>query len=365
MGCDDRTEAVSCCFNPAEDDPEEFDRQRINSLGKMYNQVLQAIRSWIERGTAFSDVQARQFVQDRLDWDALGLHLIGGCVAAEALAINPTELTEFWRRHTKCRIIPGLIINPCLDRTSQSYSQIDLARACVLSVGAIWEVLGEGAVAALDDVAWNTQTRLNARVARIVFLELSSRYRESVLEFPAQALEEYETDRSPLLRSSVLETIILTLCARSEVYLNHEGWIRDYENMRQLLDDLMDVEHDVLNGRITYPALLALDSKGYGDSARFLIRRVWSTCNRRKIPNEYRKRLRALLADSGSLEQTANKILKLCGSIQEAITKETLPGSVAGLLCLVEVKKAALYRLRANDWIGKRPKYDLFGVNYP
>lgn len=234
----------------------------------------------------------------------------------------------------------------------------------MLGVGAIWEVLKEFADEPPNREFWRSQARLNTQVARAVFRELCLRYHASALERPEEMLKEYEGERSPLLRSSVLETVILSLCARNDLRLKSEKWVRHYEEMRQLFDDLVDIDDDLNHGRVTYPILLALATERHAAEVRAYIFESWQGAGGGRCRAAHSKALlRDLLTASGALERTAERILDLGHTVRSGIVSEEFPGNPEGLLCLVEVKKAALHRLRANNWTPRRPNYSLYTLS--
>jgi hypothetical protein len=189
-------------------------------------------------------------------------------------------------------------------------------------------------------------------MAQAVCVEDSIRYDEQYFLRPSLLLRIFETPVCPWFRSSALETLMLGVAEMHNLPRPETGWLRDFERMRQLLDDIADIRDDLVAGRLTYPVLVGLQSDRHAAALSDQIQTVW-----RASPQERQSRMqnlwptiKRLLSDADAYEACMRKIRIWERRIAEAINVGSFPGGTTYLHLVLDLKRALADRLTVQGF---------------
>lgn len=347
-------------FDPNKDNPEDYDKKNIEELARTYRVVLESVRNAIESEYALSAANKTKFVCKYMNWDSLAFQLIAGCTVAESLDIAPNSQLPFWLYYTKSRILPALLLNSLIGKAAQDGDTYSITLGSMYAIQYMWEGVRGLAETSQGANIVSVLAHYNVQVSCAVGNELSNRYSDLYLENPSKLLKEYRQGNSPLLRSSILETVAHVFCIMRGINSVSIGWVRKYEEIRQSFDDLVDLTNDIKKGRVTYPVLFALIDPTYGKKIKREIEKIWDKSRNQESVDSNITILKGYLIDSGVLKKVSDQVEWRLESVISEINNSDLPGPRDKLLCWLEVKRSALARMKINKWTGYRPVYSIW-----
>ena len=335
------------------DDPVVYDRECLEWLHGRNKALLEAVRDHLDRSSWFQSELLEADFKKEADWRSIARFLLIGFSVVKAIGKDPFEYLGLWVFHARTRIIPILALNQRMKHDAPDLMAVnELVRIVLMTIaGQLNGVMRASTTRQL--AVWQTvHARCFERVIEISYEEISNKYNRSSLSFPEPCLSRFETDLSPLLRSSILESFVEGICEIEGIRLNDATWSRDFEKMRQLLDDLGDMRSDIVEGRLTLPVLLALHRRrGEGDLGD-LIGQIWERGKRRgvwEMEDAQWEEIKRIVKETGSLESVRRRILAYYECCVKSVKDEKFSGDSEELMCLMELKKAYLHRLLDND----------------
>ncbi|MCL4873544.1 hypothetical protein KJ039_05640 [bacterium] len=215
-------------------------------------------------------------------------------------------------------------------------------------------------------------TEVFAHVMEIMTEDYCNRFNENDLINPKKRIQLYDQNfLSPFLGSGFYEATI-----RSALKINGKkenpyliNWLRDFRKLRQMIDEIADIEEDIRVGRLTYPVLLGLEKPFVGKEISSIVKNIWNLSrpiikdNRasdmetilKLNTNEEIKKSVSILYDllndahvwDELYEKTEELCLKLLNNIEYAFLESKNP---TGLILILLLKRAFLERLRKQNW---------------
>lgn len=345
--------------------PIEFDKNALELLRIRYNSFLGSARERLSR-----EFKAEtKFGKDSndLNWNHVARFLILCFISCDALNLEIKKGFPFCLNFVKHRVIPFYFYNKLLDIQPTEQNIFDLNSN--LSKIGIWSLSAQlHAFIGLTElengnIFFRKYAELQGKVVDSVFLELSRRKESHYLDYPEELLNTYNSDKSPLYRSSTLETTLICFSMISGYQLCDLKWLRSYEEARQLIDDLSDLKDDIRVGRLTLPYLIALNSSDpqLRKTLKSKIYFLWdSKIEGQASKEEVIKDIFNLLLKSNALKEVAERISVLLNEAKEGIESQNFPGNDSGLFLQVELKKAYLDRIRLNDFQPLKVEFDFY-----
>jgi hypothetical protein len=352
-------------FTPYVDDPQAFDRDGLTYLRNRYLSLLSEIRLALLNGDWFDSTALNSSVQQYIPWSVVARQLLVGFACAEALGVMPKDLMGLWVEYATVRILPIAAMNVAMEAENLQKCRsgcLQVAKTCSYLVAAqargyvTFGMVGHGS--RFRDVYFSYLKR----ISQIAYDDLSSRYSNEFIRDPETVLSTYQTDLSPLLRRSTLETFANGLGGMVGRVLRNPHWPTCYEQLSQLLDDLSDIGRDVCAGRLTYPILLGLNNKEIRENLAALISNLWAT-QRGNSDNVFKKIWPIIVTDlkkAGTFLKIVKQAEAWCKDIQCDILSEDFPGNTDPLFVVIDLKKALLYRLQQNEFSDKQPEFEFF-----
>ncbi len=171
----------------------------------------------------------------------------------------------------------------------------------------------------------------------------------------AEALDDYLTGDSRLLSSIFFGTTI------EWAFILHQGGVPaqftnvllNLRRLRQLNDELVDVDDDIRYGIVTYPYLHGLASPEYGQQLAQNIRKTWELDW--AGPNflemeQLTVQRRSLLQKAGSFAATATASMDFLRICMAAVSEQFPVPSAFGVTLLLNQRLSHLVRLAQNNW---------------
>jgi hypothetical protein len=184
--------------------------------------------------------------------------------------------------------------------------------------------------------------------------EKSSHFRLPDAVSPA-VLQDYLTGDSRLLSSIFFGTTI------EWAFILHQGTVPaqfkpvlpNLRRLRQLNDELVDVDDDIRYGIVTYPYLHGLASPQYGQQLAQNIRTTWELDWAGPNSSEMEQltaQRRILLQQAGSFAATATASMNFLRTCMAAVSEQVPATSAFGVTLLLNQRLSHLVRLAQNNW---------------
>jgi hypothetical protein len=350
-------------FSLSYTNPIEFDISALQYLRNKYSDLIE-ISLQMLRDEFFIDSELiENEFQKNLDWEVIERFILSEFIVAECLNLLSPHTLRLCAWYIKYRVIPISVFNKTLDLSynkTDSYESYKLAlNAGLLNLSS--QLNGFITISNLENGLkfWNIHAMMLSRVVNCAYEEYLRRFDIECLKSPARLLNIYDGDKSPLLRSSVIETLFLALSAVNGYLIKSITWLQNFEKLRQTLDDLADMREDILNGRLTYTWLYALKQLGPNSKLEKNLIELWRQV-RTNISDlekmEYAENAIKLVNESDVYAHIEKIITKMIIDIELGIRNEMLPGNIEGLLILVKLKEAYFQRLKVLKFIDKKPE---------
>lgn len=321
----------------------EFDRTALTFLRDRYDDVLREVLSGLD-----GSCQERLSSTERT---AVARHLLLAFAACEALGLAPSDLVDLWQAYSTMRIIPLLRVNERMGTpSSRCASPNQLLVACLQTMVSLTYANELRDSVPRFSQFWSAIVGPYRRILTVVCEEVSLRYDARAVLAPGIALVKYDSNLSPLLRSSMLEMPLLGVAAVAGTQIEPSSWVQNYERARQLLDDAADVRGDLGGGRLTYPVLISLSAPDSG-GLRERILHMWEVAERSGTPRIADREwawLRAEITRLGGYEASSAQALDWLDTVERGCLT-ALRGDPEPLLVHIELKRAFLERLQ---WYG-------------
>jgi hypothetical protein len=168
-------------------------------------------------------------------------------------------------------------------------------------------------------------------------------------------LQDYLTGDSRLLSSIFFGTTI------EWAFILHQGTVPaqfkpvlpNLRRLRQLNDELVDVDDDIRYGIVTYPYLHGLASPQYGQQLAQNIRTTWDLDWAGPNSSEMEQltaQRRILLQQAGSFAATATASMNFLRTCMAAVSEQVPATSAFGVTLLLNQRLSHLVRLAQNNW---------------
>ncbi len=346
--------------------PEEFDKKGMAELVSRYRYLIDETKENFYKTRMFSSDALEEYVKSNVNWSLVVRHLILGFASSEALAHPPSDFLDLWVAYIRVRILPIADFNKSMQKYSLSphiYERHEFLKIALYNIAA--ELLGINLLweKPKGKEIWLTHAQMLGRVVQLAYEEVSNRFDKRILNNPVILLNKYETDHSPLFRSSILETQMRLISTVANIDLPRTEWLPTYEKLRQLLDDLADIKEDIEVGRLTFPVLIALQREGENGSLRKIIENHWDNkwhdFSHKKITCSQWEEIKKYLSSCGAISTVKDIILGWYEEAKSSIHNGELPGNTDSFLLMLELKRSFLSRLENNNYTDKEPEFNL------
>jgi hypothetical protein len=331
----------------------EFDRAALNSLRDRYDNVLREVLSGLD-----GSCQERLSGAERT---AVARHLLLAFAACEALGPVPSDFVDLWQAYSTMRILPLLRVNERMSAPASRHAgSSQLLVACLQAMVSLTYANELRDSVPRFSQFWSAIVGTYRRMLTVVCEEVSLRYDERAVLAPDIALARYESNLSPLLRSSMLEMPLFGMAAVAGTQVEPSSWVPNYERARQLLDDAADVREDLGRGRLTYPVLISLSVPDSGELQERILR-LWERSRRSgtpRIADPEWARLRAQITRLGGYEASSAQALDWLDTVERGCLT-TLRGNPEPLLVHINLKRAFLERLQWHGFEDSPPPAEL------
>ena len=358
-------------YNSENEDPVKFDSIGLEKLKDLYKPLLVSVKHGLDDDPWFNEIYvSKKSIAPHLDWNRLGRHFLTVFAIGDALGINSEAVVDFSIFYAKHRLIPIQLYDFAIDNILYSYHSDSRLQIANIGLVNLLSQLNGGYIANTQfnkgDVFWKKYCELTGRVVKLAIEELGRRFDKVYLESPELVLKLYGTDQSPLLRSSTLETPFWGLKILFDAENVTDTWLKEFEQARQLLDDLGDLWEDILMGRVTYPILLSLKSYGINSELEKLIVRLWNAPNidaQNTQPSDFdREIFIRFLNDTDSLSLSTKKVSQWLDKVESEILRQQFMGNIEGILILIDLKRAYLSRLIQANYKDQAPSNNILGL---
>jgi hypothetical protein len=342
--------------------PQDYDQYALGWLSDRYNTVIQQVRAAFYEMAFFYNPVLESCAKHNVDWAKVARHLFLGFAACEAYGRSPAMYVNLWVRYVRVRVLPIAHLNRAMQSLALSVhdrSCVEFTTAALYAIAA--QLLGQelSLTTSANRDFWVVHASVLRRIVETVWDETQHRFLIEYLHQPDILLATYDSHNSPLLRSGMLEAVFMGISACLGIRQGVPQWVRDYEQLRQLLDDIADVKEDLQVGRLTFPVLVGLHAD-VSASLRTLIEHYWAS---------------TIMNGSGNMESVVwaqiKSILKSCGAfavacarvrdwivrVQKGIANHGFVGNTEPLLLIVELKRAFMARLIETDFDDREPKF--------
>lgn len=189
------------------------------------------------------------------------------------------------------------------------------------------------------------------------YYEMMHRYDADYLFNPKKNIEWILSSRfSPLTSMYFSTTIQASILLNSEkVYHNVKRFVKHYGRLRQLVDQISDVEEDIIMGNVTIPIHYALLEDN--DKLESEIKNLWAGIKGEisesdiSVLSLHATEIKKLVQKLGGFEQAYKLADRLYSQTMDCASKCIgRPGIGVEVMLLIRLKRAYLERLKLNNW---------------
>lgn len=247
--------------------------------------------------------------------------------------------------------VPSMAIDYALDTNSRSFDKEHLSNLlpfCLTSyIKGIELIRHSGAPSVIEDIL----LMHTKQMYDLMWREHENRYIAPSNTTQVQ-LQHYVSGESRIL-SSVFYSIAVEwafILADKTVTNQVRSACIALRKVRQLNDEIIDLEDDFRNGIITFPLLSSLTSRRYKKDTLQLIKSAWDNKSTYNVTNNHINQLNILVRKTGGLFYTASKSLDQLMASANYIMGSFEPKNAFEITLLINQRLSTLIKRANNDW---------------
>jgi hypothetical protein len=275
---------------------------------------------------------------------SLWKQIIPFLVFGRFLNVDEQSIHEFGKIFVFGQAIPSIVVDKILDENTNNEKSSDLKNQFLYVIISIINSFNS-----LAQIKSYNLIEIYSSLISSMYEKMWTEHRNRYLipELSDNYIDEYLNGDSRLLSSVFFSIGIESAYKLSgvEIPADLKRNINNLRKVRQLNDELLDFEDDLLNGLITSPILLGLQNPELKGSLEMLINKLWQ--NNSKI---ILKRISNIVHENKYIQYLAQFSYELLLRVFDSIRNNFGSKKAFEISLLLNIRIALLVRLELNDW---------------